>query len=208
MEVSHDNGHDYFGFILNDGNFSITSFIFWAYHGWIDYAIEVRLRRGGSGPKTEDYIFLKNQMDKTYTLPPDLPSEQNESSPDQLKDKVGPNFAKLQRFMDKLSNLDISSSDPINPNYAGYYPITEWIKLQRLNNVGGLEDMSAGFCSRDLILTKDERVRTSFHFNDAYKKYLQVYADRFRLFPDVGTINFNYNYQVGARPADINTNLS
>ncbi len=72
MEVSHDYGHDYFGFILNDGNFSITSFIFWAYHGWVDYAIEVRLRRGGSGPRTEDYIYLKNQMDKTYTMPPDL----------------------------------------------------------------------------------------------------------------------------------------
>ena len=47
IEVPHDNGHDYFGFILNDGNFSVTSFIFWPYHSWIDYAIEVRLRRGG-----------------------------------------------------------------------------------------------------------------------------------------------------------------
>lgn len=118
MEVSHDNGHDYFGFILNDGNFSITSFIFWPYHSWIDYAIEVRLRRGGSGPRTSDYQYLKGQLDRFYT-----------AATDPLRDKVGSNFGKLELFMSKLSNLQISSPNPIDPKYAGYYPITEWIQL-------------------------------------------------------------------------------
>lgn len=84
MEVAHDNGHDYFGFILNDGNFSVTSFIFWPYHSWIDYAIEVRLRRGGSESHTADYEFLKCQLDRCYT-----------PATGALKDKVGDNFTNL-----------------------------------------------------------------------------------------------------------------
>lgn len=102
MEVSHDNGHDYFGFILNDANFSVTSFIFWPYHSWIDYAIEVRLRRGGEEPHTSDYEYLKGQMDRYY-----IPDSEDEG------DKVRTNFSNLYNFMNKLSNLQISSLNPI-----------------------------------------------------------------------------------------------
>jgi hypothetical protein len=48
LELSHDYEHDLFRSILNDPSFSVTTFLFWPYHSWIDAQIEIKLRMGNA----------------------------------------------------------------------------------------------------------------------------------------------------------------
>ena len=49
IEWSHDEIHNYFQMMMQDTNFSITSFIFFPYHSWIDLSVEMYLRRAKHG---------------------------------------------------------------------------------------------------------------------------------------------------------------
>jgi hypothetical protein len=41
--------HNYFQIMMADVNFSVTSFVFWPYHSWIDCEIEMYIRRANHG---------------------------------------------------------------------------------------------------------------------------------------------------------------
>lgn len=108
-----------------------------------------------------------------------------------------------------MANWQISGEGPIDPKSAGYYPITEWVSPGTKKNKEPLTkfDISAGCCARDLALTKTN-IRDSFHFNELYRDhYALTYAQRYQFFNNLQGFNFNFDYQVGSTPDDLNNRL-
>lgn len=66
VEVSHNTLHNNFGYILSDPSFSVTSFVFWPYHSWIDLQIEFKMRRANAPGNASDYDYLVNTLDNKY----------------------------------------------------------------------------------------------------------------------------------------------
>lgn len=52
--------HNYFQLMMCDATFSVTSFIFWPYHSWIDLEIESYVRRANYGlnPAQTGNVFI------------------------------------------------------------------------------------------------------------------------------------------------------
>jgi hypothetical protein len=69
--------------------------------------------------------------------------------------------------------------------------------------------LSAAFCARDYVITSKE-LRTSFDFNDIYHKYYinELNPNRFFFFENLKDYNFNYNYQIGSHPEELNQILN
>jgi hypothetical protein len=71
----------------------------------------------------------------------------------------------------------------------------------------------ASFNARDFIITgKKERsatIRTSFQFNTIYREYymLQLNLARFYFLNNPLGFEYNYNYQIGSKPQDLNNLL-
>lgn len=83
--------------------------------------------------------------------------------------------------MDVMANWKLSGPDEINQDTAGFYPILEWITptIRQFPNIQpNLENISASFCARDLVLTPTN-IRDSFNFNVIYAKYVEYYQERF-----------------------------
>jgi hypothetical protein len=60
IETSHNQMHNYFQLMMCDATFSVTSFIFWPYHSWIDLEIESYVRRGNHNlnPAQTGNVFI------------------------------------------------------------------------------------------------------------------------------------------------------
>jgi hypothetical protein len=108
-----------------------------------------------------------------------------------------------------MANWQISGTGPIDSKSAGYYPITEWVSPGVKDTTNPLTqfEISPGCCARDLALTKTN-IRDSFNFNELYRDhYIVAYADRYKLFNFLKEFNFNFDYQVGSTPADLDKRL-
>jgi hypothetical protein len=126
--------------------------------------------------------------------------------------KVRPKLEKIisqsQTFLNKQQNWNISGGR-LQTKKAGYYPIFEYIDPTILN-LGGtvVTKLEAAFNGRDYIITKDQ-LRTSEQLNEIYQRYYigDLHPDRFYFVDGIKTFNFNYTYQIGSSPEDINNIL-
>lgn len=76
-----------------------------------------------------------------------------------------------------------------------------------------MESFSPAFCSRDFILRLEDdtiKIRDSFSFNQLYQSehYVNYHKERYRFFDNLNEFNYNYNYQIGSNPEDIDNLLT
>lgn len=198
-ERSHNYMHNNLRVILNDGTYSVTSLLFWPYHSWIDAQVEIKIRRSNAAGKADyDYMFKALNEEFTKAFPTNIEYFSLSGVFNQFDKKIG-----------SMANWQISGTSPIDPKSAGYYLITEWVSPGVKNSKKTLTqfEISPGCCARDLALTKTN-IRDSFNFNELYRDhYALAYAERYKFFNNLQGFNFNFDYQVGSTPADLEKRL-
>lgn len=193
-EASHGMMHLWLGSVLDHGSFSITSLLFFPYHGWIDAQVEIAIRRGNLNSYT--YSDIQKYIDgKSYADSP-------------RSTTLFPSQISQDQKIQSMSEWHLSSKGKIDSSSKGYYPIVEWINW---NSVTGTSpQVSSAFCSRDYILTNKSTVRTSLDFNDIYKSpnYKALTKKRYYFFDNLDQFNYNYDYQLGSTKDDLQTILN
>ena len=63
FQTAHNQMHDYLSFCMWDGSFSIMTPLFFVYHAFIDYLLELRIRMAGS----RAYESVQNFCDTNFT---------------------------------------------------------------------------------------------------------------------------------------------
>ena len=133
---------------MNEDNFSLTSFVFWPYHSWIDAQIEIYVRRANAAPDGKPFQTLKNKLIKNVAAPVN----------GVLKEVIH----NISSFVEKQQSWKISGPETLSSSAVGYYPILEYMtprfKAGWSNEVQKLE---ASFNARDFVVT-DKQIRTSF----------------------------------------------
>ena len=67
FQYSHGQMHNYLGFSMRDGSFSIINPLFIVYHSYIDYMLELKIRLVNEDQNKEAYQSLKRFTSQPFT---------------------------------------------------------------------------------------------------------------------------------------------